>query len=188
MSGFKVLNLLLVYDCQNIGICMDLSYEWAFEGEGIDVQVEIDWTKPLTHDMLNYGLSSADESANFYAIIGMFDGYWWPYYIGKVYFQAVSSRHKNSDHVKRLDDLKASFPKVVWHLTLGTPKFLSSRKSEALIDTIEGLLIYGCWHEEMANKSKVNNFNAHRQIHIKNTGFRHPFPKNIGYGVFLNEE
>lgn len=166
---------------------MDSQYYRVHEEYEVDVKVSIEWSLPLTHDMLNYGLSEVDQLANFYAIIGLIEGYWWPYYIGKVYRQTVSSRHKNSDHVERLEALKLRYPEVTWHLTLGTPQFINARKSATLVDSIEGLLIYACWHDETMNKNKVNHFNAAKHINIENTGFYAPFPRNIGYGVFVSD-
>ena len=107
-------------------------YEWAHDDE-IDMRVEIEWSTPMTHDMLKSGLSDSDDSAYFYAIIGLFDGDWWTYYIGMVYLQQVSNRHKNKDHINRLERLKKMHPNTVWHLTLGTPTVDGKRITKKLV-------------------------------------------------------
>jgi len=161
------------------------NYEWVHEGEEIDVISTIEWSNPITHDMLHSGLAESDDSAYFYAIIGLFEQVWWPFYIGKVYSQTISERHKNADHIQRLEELKSKYPKVTWHLTLGTPSIEDGRISSGIIDTIEGLLIYSNWHGESINKNKINDFNSDKHIQITNAGFSEPFHKKIGYGVFI---
>jgi len=163
------------------------SYNWAHEDK-VDYIVNINWAKPITHDMLYTGLSDMDDSAYFYAIIGLFEGDWWPYYIGMVYSQNVSDRHKNKDHQERLEKLKKDYPKTTWHLTLGTPLLKGKRLSKILISEIEGLLIYGNWHDELINKSKINRFSSSNAIKIINEGFSEPFFKTTSYGVFNTEE
>jgi hypothetical protein len=163
-------------------------FDWSHDSEEIDLVATIDWSHPVTHDMLNTGLASSDDTAYFYSIIGLSDQEWWPYYIGKVYSQSISQRHKNSDHLKRIQKLKTMYPNVIWHITLGTLTFTDNKRiNETLIDDLEGLLIYSNWHDESINKSKINNFSADRQIQITNTGFSDPFHSKIGYGVFVQE-
>lgn len=162
------------------------NFQWAHEEE-IDVLVTVDWSAPVTHDMLHGGLVGEDDSAYFYAIIGRFEKQWWPYYIGKVYSQSVSQRQKNKDHLKRLEELKKLSPSTTWHITLGTPKFEYNNISPKIINEIEGLLIYSNWHKESINRSKINTFHSYNHIQITNTGFSEPFYKKTSYGVFVEE-
>ena len=143
----------------------DAEYEWAHEDE-IDLTVTIDWSKPLTHDMLYCGLAESDDSAYLYAIIGLIEREWCPYYIGMVYSQQISCRHKNQDHVKRLDRLKKLYPDTVWHLTLGIPTVDGKRTTKQLIEKVEGLMIYSHWHEDSINQSKINWFFCNRYVSI----------------------
>ena len=162
-------------------------YEYAHEDE-IDLIVTIDWSNPITHDVLYSGLSDSDETAYFYAIVGRFEKQWWAYYIGKVNNQYVSQRHKNQDHKQRLRTLRESYPDTVWHITLGTPHVEGGRVTSGVVDDIEGLLIYSHWHEETINKLKISRFSSSRSIKVINRGFSDPFYKEIGYGVFCSQE
>ena len=161
-------------------------YEWAHEDE-IDLTVAIEWSNPMAHDMLNSGLSDSDDSAYLYSIIGLFDGEWWPYYIGMVYSQQVSIRHKNQDHINRLARLRKMHPNTVWHLTLGTPTVDGKRITKRLIEKVEGLLIYAHWHDECVNESKINGFFSDSYISIVNSGFTDPFYGKVGFGAFVSE-
>lgn len=162
-------------------------YVFAHEDE-INLDISIEWSKPCTHDMLHYGLEDSNDSAYFYAIIGICPevGGWWAYYIGMVYSQDVSSRHLNKDHQKKLEYLKTKYPDITWHLTLGTPLGIS-RINKQVIEEIEGLLIYSHWHKDLLNEKKVNSFNSNKAIRIKNTGFVDPFYRRVAYGVMLEE-
>jgi len=162
------------------------NFNWAFDDE-IDIDVVINWSKPVTHDMLYSGLAESEETACLYAIIGKTKEGWWPYYIGMTYFQYVSDRNKGKDHQQRLKKLKRKYPKIVWHITLGTIEVKNRNISESLVKRIEGLLIYSNWHTELINKKKIFGFNSNKPIRIKNTGFTEPFYKEIGYGVFVKE-
>ncbi len=162
------------------------SFNWAHEDE-IDLTVNVEWSGPVTHDMLFYGLADSDKSAYLYAIVGLFEDEWWSYYIGMVYEQNVSIRHMNKDHTKRLERLQNKFPETVWHLTLGTPAVEGKRITKKLIKEVEGLLIYSHWHEKCINELKVNYFFADRYISIINSGFSDPFYTKVGYGVFIAE-
>ena len=162
------------------------SFDWAYHDE-IDIKVTIDWSRPMTHDMLNYGMAKSDEFAYFYSIIGYVNKAWWPYYIGMVYKQSVSERHENPDHKKKLNELKSAFPEITWHLTLGTPDIKGKRLTKKLIESVEGLLIYSNWQDEMVNKSKINKFNSDATIEIINTGFSDPFYTKTGFGVFISD-
>lgn len=162
-------------------------YIWAHEN-AIDVVVNINWSKPVSHDMLYYGLAKDNEEAYFYAIIGIEEGDWRPYYIGMVYSQDISSRHKNKDHQNRLVKLTRLHPHITWHLTLGKPSFDGNRISKAMINDIEGLLIYSHWHEDSINESKINGFFSNKYYLINNTGFNDPFYKKVGFGSFTTNE
>ncbi|BBN60215.1 hypothetical protein [Hydrogenovibrio marinus] len=159
------------------------NFTWAHKDE-IDIQATIDWSSPITHDMLHSGLSDYDETAHFYAIIALDNKEWWCYYIGKVYKQTVSQRHKNKDHKIKLEQLKKAFPNKTWHLTLGklSGDFQINEKN---IDEIESLLIYSHWHEENINQKKINRFLSSRSIQINNEGFSEPFYPSVAYGVML---
>lgn len=161
------------------------SYKWAHDDQ-VDLEVTIDWSVPVTHDMLNYGLATSDDSAYFYSIIGLINKEWWVYYIGMVFSQSVSKRQKNPDHKRRLDELKMLYPEVTWHITLGTPNFNKYKIEKGLIQEIEGLLIYSHWHEEIINKAKIDYFISENAIQITNTGFIDPFYEKIGHGVFCS--
>jgi hypothetical protein len=76
-------------------------------------------------------------------------------------------------------------PDTIWHLTLGTPTIDCRRISEKLIKEIEGLLIYSHWHDECANRSKINSFFSSQYILIENTGFSDPFYPQVGFGPFV---
>lgn len=162
------------------------NFIWAHEGEEVDIRVSIEWTKPVTHDVLKTGLVESDETAFFYIIIALINKKWVPFYIGKVYSQSVSERHKNTDHLRKIEGLTKDHPDVIWHIMLGTPSLLEGKITTDKVDYIEGLLIYSNWHEALINRSKINGFISNKHIHIINTGFTDPLHKEIGYGVFIN--
>jgi hypothetical protein len=151
----------------------------------ISIDVEINWSNPTTLDILNSGLEYSDDMAFFYAIIGKFGKEWWAYYIGMVFSQFVSERHKAKDHQNRLKQLKKIYPETVWHLTLGTPKLKTGRITKPLIEKVEGLLIYSHKHEEILNKKKIKGFSSFKSMRITNTGFTEPFFEEVVHGVFV---
>ena len=161
-------------------------YEWAHEDE-IDIHVTINWSKPVTHDMLHAGLANNNEEAYLYSIIGLFDGEWCQFYIGMVYDQDIASRQKNQDHIERLNRLKKLYPKTIWHLTLGNLTVDEGRITKKLVSKIEGLMIYSNWHEESVNDNKINGFFYDSYILITNIGFTDPFYSKSGFGAFVHE-
>ncbi len=163
------------------------NYKWAHKDE-IDKSVTIDWSKPVTHDMLNTGLATNNDEAYLYSIIGLFEGDWLPFYIGMVYKQDISSRHKNHDHIRRLKRLKELHPETTWHLTLGTVVSKEGRITKKLISEIEGLMIYSHWHEDSINENKINGYYGNSYTLITNKGFTDPFYLKVGYGAFISEE
>jgi hypothetical protein len=156
----------------------------------VDVLARIEWTIPSTHDVLFSGLLEQDATAYFYAIVSLQRKTWSTHYIGKVYAQRSSQRHRAVDHVARLKELKARYPDRVFHLTLGTPTFFDGREhpDEVTIDQIESLLIYSNWSEAMINKRKIDSFTCPRQIVIENVGFNRHLWKRAAYGAFGSNE
>lgn len=167
----------------------DVNFYFAWP-DSVAVQVSIEWTIPSTHDVLFSGLIAEDATAYFYAIVSLEKKVWCTHYIGKVYSQNSSQRHRAADHIKRLQDLQEKYPSRVFHLTLGTPRFDGEidNPKELTIDQIEGLLIYSNWSESMINKRKVDYFYCARQISVENTGFNHHLCKRSAYGVFYSED
>jgi len=161
-------------------------FELAHEDQ-TDLSVIVDWSPPVTHDMLYTGLANTDDEAYLYAIIGRFEGDWWSYYIGMTYNQSVLSRQQNQDHLDRLERLKKLHPKTIWHITLGTPSIPERRISRKLIEQIEGLLIYSHWHEESVNEKKISTFLSDSYISILNTGFADPFYTEVAFGTFVSD-
>lgn len=160
-------------------------YRWAHENE-IDLNVIIEWSKPVSFQEL-FDRNVDEEKAYYYSIIGKIENCWKSFYIGKVYSQSGSARHKNNDHKERRNSLSKEYPKVDWQLTLGTPKFNETgRVNEDRIDIVEGLLIYSHWHDEILNASKVNYFRSDKSIRIENRGFAKPFKKHVAYGVMTS--
>ncbi|MFC5459307.1 hypothetical protein [Massilia niabensis] len=151
----------------------------------VDIVARIEWTIPSTHDVLFSGLLEQDATAYFYAIVSLQKRQWITHYIGKVYAQRSSQRHRGADHIARLNELKKSYPNQVFHLTLGTPEFIDARgkPDEATIDQIEGLLIYSNWSDAMVNRQKIESFACSRQIVIENVGFDQHLWKRAAYGV-----
>ena len=164
---------------------IDFYFAWP---DAVEVQANIEWTIPATHDVLFSGLIEADATAYFYAIVSLDKKVWRTHYIGKVYAQSSSRRHRAADHIARLQELQRNYPGRVFHLTLGTPRFDDGIENpdELTIDKIEGLLIYSNWNEDMINKRKIDTFNCSRQISIENTGFNQHLCKRSAYGVFYN--
>ena len=160
-------------------------YYWAHENE-IDLDATIEWSKPVSFQDLFDGKTD-EEEAYFYSIIGKFGNHWKCFYIGKVYDQYVSTRHENRDHLLRRELLNTEYPEVEWQLTLGIPKFNEvGRITRNRVDVVEGLLIYSHWHDEIVNKSKVNNFHSKLSIRIRNNGFIEPFREHVVYGVMTS--
>ena len=160
-------------------------YYWAHDNE-IDLDVKIEWSKPASFQELFDGKTD-EEEAYFYSIIGKFGNHWKSFYIGKVYDQYVSTRHENRDHLQRRKFLNKEHPDIDWQLTLGIPKFNEvGRITRNRVDVVEGLLIYSHWHDEIVNKSKVNNFHSKLSIRIRNNGFIEPFREHVVYGVMTS--
>lgn len=166
----------------------DTEYYVSFP-DCVDVSAQINWTIPCTHDVLFSGLLEQDSTAYFYAIISLQKKSWVTHYIGKVFAQTASKRHRAPDHVARLNELKTAHPDLHFHLTLGTPVFIEECGSAdpKTIDDIEGLLIYSNWTDAMINKRRIDSFVSERQIVIENTGFHQHLYKRSAYGVFSTE-
>lgn len=166
---------------------IDFYFAWP---DSISVQAKINWTNPLTHDVLFSGLIPEDATAYFYAIVSTDRKIWTTHYIGKVYAQKSSQRHRSADHVARLKELQENYPTRIFHLTLGTPIFDGEIEipNETVIDQIEGLLIYSNWNEEMVNKRKIDTFHCASQISLENTGFSNHLCKRSAYGIFYSDE
>jgi hypothetical protein len=167
----------------------DTSYYLSFP-DVLDVAVQIEWTIPCTHDVLFSGLVDQDSTAFFYAIVSLQKKSWVTHYIGKVFAQNASQRHRAQDHLVRLNALKVQYPDFVFHLSLGTPMFVDGRgmADAKTIDDIEGLLIYSNWTGDMINKKRVEYFTCQRQIVIENIGFHNHLYKRSAYGVFSTED
>jgi hypothetical protein len=156
----------------------------------IAIKAAIEWTIPSTHDVLFSGLLPADATAYFYVIVSLHQRQWIPHYIGKIYAQCSSQRHRAADHVERLRDLQERYPNRTFHLSLGTPTFtgIPGDPDPQTIDDLEGLLIYSNWNEDMVNKRKIDSFVCSRQIYLENTGFNQHLWKRAAYGVFSSWE
>jgi hypothetical protein len=165
----------------------DFYFAWP---EWVSIEAQINWTIPSTHDVLFSGLIDADATAYFYAIVSVVKKEWITHYIGKVFGQSASSRHKNVDHLNRLEKLRLDYPGRTFHLSLGTPVFSEGKGSPdaPTIDQLEGLLIYSNWSEEMINLRKIEKFHCAQQISLENTGFVAHLCKRSAYGVFYNNE
>lgn len=149
----------------------------------VDLKVSIRWTAPAMHDVLFSNHVAEDDEAYFYAITARCRGAWYAYYIGMVYDQSASLRHRQGDHVERLAELKRRHPDLNFGISLGVPDFNGVCFDRRMIEEIEGLLIYSNWHEDMINIRKVDFFCSPRQIHVKNTGFSDHLEKEVFYGV-----
>jgi hypothetical protein len=165
----------------------DFYFAWP---EWVSIEAQINWTIPSTHDVLFSGLIDADATAYFYAIVSVVKKEWITHYIGKVFGQSASSRHKNVDHLNRLEKLRLDYPGRTFHLSLGTPVFSEGKGSPdaPTIDQLEGLLIYSNWSEEMINLRKIEKFHCAQQISLENTGCVAHLCKRSAYGVFYNNE
>ena len=151
----------------------------------------IEWSKPMSHDVLfSQQDVDEDERGYFYTICAYSEGKWWTYYIGMVYDQWVTDRHKQKDHKNRLDDLKIKHPSLIFHVSIGVLKQASgARITEELIADLEGLLIHAEWHEELANKRKVGTFSSGRTYSVTNDGFiDHLDAKEIVFAVVYREK
>lgn len=109
-------------------------------------------------------------------------------YIGMVYQQNVSVRLRAPDHQERQRSLQEMHPSAVVHISLGTPEFLIGNLNEKNVRTVEHLLIYSNWHEDMLNQRAVVNFNAPFQVLVENCGFNYHLVVKSAYGVFYTEE
>lgn len=158
---------------------------WAHENE-VDLRATINWSTPLSDDMLPAGLSADEDNAYFCAIVGRFDRGWRAYYVAMVYSQFVSTRHKNNDHLARLKELRSKRPETIWHLTLGTLTLQDKRLNEGIVKKIEGLMIYSHWHERCVTRTRSLRFSCDQSIQIINTGFNEPFHKTIAYGALVS--
>ncbi|WP_074471484.1 hypothetical protein [Thiohalorhabdus denitrificans] len=149
-----------------------------------EIIAEIEWCSPKPYDLLISGGVPEDAKAYLYSIVGYSDKEWWPYYIGKTFQKFVSTRIQQPDHKQRLRSLKENYPDLDFTVTLGTPTFHVSRATKNNIDAIEGLLIYGNWHEEMWNERKINDFAHAKQMHVRNVGWVEHLVAELSYGVF----
>ncbi len=86
---------------------LDFYLSWP---EDLSIKGEIEWTLPYTLDIIFTGHVPEDETAYFYAIVAPWKKEWWPFYIGLVYNQYVSERHKNKDHQERMKYLNEKHP------------------------------------------------------------------------------
>jgi hypothetical protein len=165
----------------------DFYFAWP---ETVEIQATVDWSLPHSHDVLFAGMIDADQTAYFYAIIALHEKKWWPYYIGKVFAQTASQRHRATDHIARLAELRKLHPTKNFHISLGTPTFGDGCEDPdpATIDDIEGLLIICNWSDKMINKRRIERFVSTRQISIENTGHASHLYKRAAYGVFFAHE
>ena len=158
-------------------------YEMAWP-DYFDLVADIEWTWPVPYDLLFSGGVEADETAYFYSIVAYVDKRWWPYYIGMVFDQFPSVRNQQPDHRIRLEKLQGRNKALTFSITLGTPAFHVGRRTRDSIAAIEGLLIYGNWHEDMINERKINRFSHAKQIYIRNIGWHEHLEPEVAYGVF----
>jgi len=163
---------------------IDFYLSWP---DDLSVKGEIEWSRPYTLDVVFTGHAPEDETAYFYAIIALWDKEWCPFYIGIVYYQSVSERHKNKDHQKRMSFLQNKYPSLTFQISLGTPHLQVGAINEKTVKEIEGLLIYSNWHEDMINKKKTEYFTSDRQLYIKNTGFNEHLFVESAYGIFYRD-
>ncbi len=149
-----------------------------------DVVVDIDWTEPKAHKNLFSGEIPENETAYFYAIVSKFSGEWWPYYVGMTIRQTAAVRNQQPDHRAKLQKLHDSRPRQEFLITLGTPRFERGSAKSETIHAMEGLLIYGNWHQDMVNEKKVQTFTSVQHIHIRNVGWSEHLEPELAYGVF----
>ena len=160
------------------------TFEFAHPDD-VAVRATIHWSTPYAHEVLLTGNADEDEGTYFYAIVAYTDREWWTYYIGMSYDQWVSDRHKQPDHVEKLKELRRNNKETNFQVSLGAVKFAPyTRVTRALIEELEGLLIYANWHEDLVNKKKTEGFHSKRSFHVENAGFvDHLETAEIAYGV-----
>lgn len=159
------------------------SFETAWPGY-FDLVADIEWTQPVPKDLLFSDGVEADGAAYFYSIVAYVEKQWWPFYIGMVFDQCVSIRNQQPDHHDRLVKLQNENPGLTFSMTLGTPFFRVGRRTRGSISAIEGLLIYGNWHEGMINERRINRFSHAKQIYVRNIGWHEHVEPELAYGVF----
>ncbi|MEL0169658.1 MAG: hypothetical protein VW877_16170 [Pseudomonadaceae bacterium] len=147
-----------------------------------DLIVDINWSSPTPYDEL--AGHADDDSAYFYAVVAHENEQWTPYYIGLVWSQTASVRHKNSDHKSRRERLKKLYPDLEFKVALGVPDLDVKDIKKGVIEKLEGLLIYSQWNPRLDNTLKIERFYSDKHILIRNTGFNAPFDTEIGFGVF----
>jgi len=152
--------------------------------EAIDIDVNIEWSQPYTHEVLFSELAPEDETAYLYSIVAKFEKEWTPLYIGMVYDQSVSERHKSEDHKARMDLLKQRYKDKLFYVTLGTPSFKKGRISSSAIKAIEQLLTYCNWSDKMINEKNIEYCAISSQVRILNKGFIEHVCEETAYGVF----
>ena len=119
--------------------------------DALSVRARVTWSRPYTYDTLNDRQAKEDDTAYLYSLILRLKGEWWPMYIGMVYSQNVSFRLQQNDHHERRRNLEKQYRGAVVHISLGTPEFVIGRRTKWNIQTVERLLIYSNWHENMLN-------------------------------------
>lgn len=151
--------------------------------ESCTLDVEISWTKPAPFDVLFSGHIEEDATAYFYSIVAFSNKAWVPYYIGITNRQTASVRNAQPDHLRRQQVLARKFPTHNFSICLGTPQFNVGTLTKATIETLEGLLIFAHWHEDIENKKKTHSFSARHQIYLRNTGFTEHLIPELAFGA-----
>ena len=151
--------------------------------EDFSIAGEIEWTLPHSHDLLFTGNIEEDDYAYFYTIVALHNKKWLPFYIGIAFDQSVSERHKQEDHRKKIENLKRQHPNTTFNISLGIPQLSVGNLTKKNVESIEGLLIYSNWNEQMVNIKNINKFSSAKQIYIKNTGFIEHLEEFVVYGV-----
>lgn len=150
--------------------------------EYFDVIADISWSIPINYEHIFN--APENKTAYFYTIVSKVNETWEIYYIGMTYNQSAAVRVQQLDHRRRLNNLQSMYPRQVFSLSLGTPKFMRGRITKKLIEVIEGLLIYGNWHEKMINSKKIQLFKDLKQIYINNIGWTEHIETEVAHGVF----
>ncbi len=151
-------------------------------------QVTIEWSKPVNYSNINFYELANDSNFDLYMITGKYSDYKHKiFYIGKSYFQTISKRLNQKDHIQRIQSLKKKHPKHDLFISCGKVNIADSRKTQKRIDEIESILIFSFDTDAKINKNKNYTLNTKSNHYIiTNKGYRAELEKKLYFGLFYD--
>ena len=161
---------------------------YQFEDKRIDVTIK--WERPIAIEEVKLLQEEKCKNTYYYKIVGLYNGSFKLFYIGKCVNQYITTRIFQNDHLKKQASFKDSYKKHKLMVSLGNLTDSHNLKADEL-GNVENLLIYSHTHNDfphMQNKQCRLNHNVIKNYKVINKGWREDnMYRTVAYGLFVKD-